>query len=385
MSKRVRLAARHRPSGLNSGFSADGLSFADYVARSREMIASVRAGVPELDKIVDGNAPFELFPDSADGNGKPYRRGVLLTHGLTDSAYSMRYLAEQFRRQGFRVMVLLLPGHGTQPGDLLEVEWQDWARAVAWGAEQLAAEVDELYLGGLSLGAALSLHHSQNDARVRGLFMFSPALAITPWAALAKLHKLFGWLCPRAHWVDVQPDTDIYKYESLTLNAVAQTHALLHRLNAQPPAQPLFVAASRDDTTVDSTATLRFMAQATHPASKLVLYTRDATQLPAGLSADQVELVASALPEQRILSSAHTAITLPPEDAHYGVAGDYAYCLHYYPRELEKYAACRSSSEVWLGENTPANLHKGLLRRLMYNPHYEQLTRALAHFIANLP
>lgn len=374
-------------SGLNSRFNGEGLSFSDYVAQSREMIAAVRAGTPDLETIVDGNAPFELHPDAGfpAGQHKPYRRGMLLSHGLTDSPYSMRRLAELFRRQGFRVMVLLLPGHGTQPGDLLDVEWQEWARAVAWGAEQLAAEVDELYLGGLSLGAALSLNHSRHDPRVRGLFLFSPALAITPWAALAKLYRLFGGLFPRANWVDVLPDADIYKYESLAMNAVAQTHALIKRLDARPPALPIFAAASRDDMTVSSSATQAFMAQALHPCSKLVLYTTDTAHPPSGIPQEKLELVDSALPAQRILSSAHTAIVLPPDDAHYGAAGDYANCLHYYPREMEKYAACCNAGEAWQGEITKDNLNRGILRRLTYNPHFAELERSIESFIASLP
>jgi esterase/lipase len=43
----------------------------------------------------------------------------------------MRHLADFFRQNGFRVMAVLLPGHGTQPGDLLDVTWQEWARPSA--------------------------------------------------------------------------------------------------------------------------------------------------------------------------------------------------------------------------------------------------------------
>jgi hypothetical protein len=132
------LEARHRPSGLNSAFngnpsvSGGRLSFADYVARNRAMLRRVHAGAADLDRIIDGNAPFELapLPGFAPGQQKAYRRGVLLTHGLSDSPYTMRHLAEFFRQNGFRVMAILLPGHGTQPGDLLDVTWQEWAKAL---------------------------------------------------------------------------------------------------------------------------------------------------------------------------------------------------------------------------------------------------------------
>ena len=182
------LEPRHRPSGLNSHFNANRLAFAEYVARNRDMLYRAHAGAADLQKIVDGNAPFELKPPACfpAGRQKPYRRGVLLTHGLTGSPYSMRHLAEFFRDNGFRVMAVLLPGHGTQPGDLLEVTWQEWAKAVAYGAYKLAEEVDEVYLAGYSIGGALSVYQSLRDDRVRGLFLFSPAIKITPSGAVGQ-------------------------------------------------------------------------------------------------------------------------------------------------------------------------------------------------------
>ena len=226
------LEKRHRPSGLNSRFHgsqlANGsrLAFADYVARTRDMLYRVHAGAADMEKIVDGNAPFELKPPPgfSPGQQKPYRRGVLLTHGLTGSPYAMRYLAAFFQQNGFRVMAVLLPGHGTQPGDLLEVTWQEWAKTVAYGAYKLAEEADEIYLAGYSIGGTLSVYYGLRDNRVRGLLLFSPALGITRRAAFANLHKLYSWLIPSAKWVNIKPDLDIYKYESLTKNAAAQTY-----------------------------------------------------------------------------------------------------------------------------------------------------------------
>ncbi|MDO8465636.1 MAG: alpha/beta fold hydrolase [Gallionella sp.] len=388
------LEARHRPSGLNSRFDSSQLTFADYVTHSREMLnkAHSRLDTANLEKIVDGNAPFELKPASGDSAGKQktWRRGVLLTHGLTDSPYFMRHLAEFFRENGFRVMAILLPGHGTQPGDLLDVAWPEWAKAVAYGADRLTEEVDEVYLAGFSTGGALSIYQSLRDDRVRGLFLFSPALEITRRAAWANLHRLYSWLIPSAKWVGIKPDKSFYKYESLPKNAVAQTRALTKKLDSLLQEHeviiPVFSAASQDDTTANTPATLEFMAHAHHPSSRLVLYTTDTGKFPPGISAEKLELVNSALPEQKILSSAHTAIVLPPDDPHYGAAGDYSNCIHYYPDDMEKYDACiNHSGGVLQGEITEANLKAGTLRRLMYNPNFAALKVSMKRFIDDLP
>lgn len=386
------LEARHQPSGLNSRFNGSQLAFTDYVALNRDMLLSAhtRLGSAEPEKIADGNAPFELKPANSAGHKKTWRRGVLLTHGLTDSPYFMRHLAAFFQQNGFRVMAILLPGHGTQPGDLLEVTWQEWAKAVAYGADRLAEETDEVYLAGLSSGGALSIYQSLRDDRVQGLFLFSPALEISPRAKWANLHKLYSWLNPLAKWVSIQPDRDIYKYESFPKNAAAQIYALTRELNtrlqAHPMNIPVFAAASQDDTTTNATATIEFIAHARHPSSRLVLYSTKPERPLPGIPAEKLELVNSVVPEQKILSSAHTAIVLPADDAHYGTAGRYANCAHYYPGDIEKYIACiKHPEQAWQGELTEQNLKTGLLRRLMYNPNFAALEASMQRFIDELP
>ena len=385
--------ARHQPSGLNAGFNGNGLPFAEYVALNREILckAHLKTHAVDLAKIADGNAPFELKPGSSDfaGRKKTWRRGVLLTHGLTDSPYFMRHLAAFFRENGFRVMAILLPGHGTQPGDLLDADWHEWAEAVAYGADRLAEEADEVYLGGLSAGGALSIYQSLHDERIRGLFLFAPALKISPRAKWANLHRLYSWLIPSGKWLDIKPDRDIYKYESFPKNVAAQMHALTREIGAGLQKKeiniPVFAAASADDATVDVSATLEFMARVRHPSSRLVLYSTEPDKYPCGIAPEKLELVNSVAPEQKILCSAHTAIVLPPDDPHYGAAGEYANCAHYYPGDMGKYTTCISHPEqAWQGELTEQNLKAGILRRLMYNPNFAALKVSMRHFIDKL-
>jgi esterase/lipase len=378
---KIQMGLRHQPSGHHVSAPDASLSFAQYVAQTREMLAQVRAGVNDAERVVEGNAPFELYPsgDFPQGRGKHYQRGVLLTHGLSDSPYLMHHLAAFFQRNGFRVMAVLLPGHGTQPGDLLDVSWKEWAKTLAYGVDRLSEEVEEVYLAGFSAGAALSLHHAALDKRVRGLFLFSPALEITSRARWANLHKLYSWMSPRAAWVSVMPDRDIFKYESFCKNAAAQMYALSQALPQDDIHIPVFVAASADDATVDSSATLRFIQRAQHPASSLVWYsTKQITQ-------SKVEWVSSALPERGILSSAHTAIVMPPDDGHYGAEGEYKNCLHYHGSDEERYVMClNADQDVSLGEVNEQNLQLGLLRRLTFNPHFAAMEASMQRFIKEL-
>ena len=69
------------------------------------------------------------------------RGGALLLHGLTDSPYSMRWLAESLRAEGFYVLALRMPGHGTVPAALLEADWQDWMAAARMGARHVKSRI----------------------------------------------------------------------------------------------------------------------------------------------------------------------------------------------------------------------------------------------------
>lgn len=390
------LDVRHQLSGINSRFNFAGNQFNDYIRSTREMIRSARTDLNatyDADHVVDGNAPFELRPsaDCPAGKEKRYRRGVLLTHGLTDSPYFMRPLGRIFRDRCFLVKAILLPGHGTRPGDLLQVTWQEWAKAVAFGVDSLAREVDSIYVAGFSTGGALSIHRSIHDPRIRGVFLFAPAVKISPFGIMANWHEAYSWLSPKAKWLDIAPDLDPYKYESFPANAADQIHLLTVQLVADLNRQkrfmpPVFAAISEDDASVFSSATVQFFKEAIHPLSTLVLYTTNSkdTILP-DISSDKVKRVNSHLPERRILSSAHTAIVLPPDDPHYGASGTYASCLHYYPKALDKYRQCKSKKEDFLGEVTESNLKKGIIRRLTYNFDFDNLTVLLSNFVESLP
>jgi esterase/lipase len=390
----IPLAERHQPSGINSRFEFSGKTFADYILRTKDVIRAARLDLRGggRDAVLEGNSPFELRPgaECARGRTHPYHRGVLMTHGLTDSPYFMRALGEVFQKRCFRVMAILLPGHGTRPGDLVEVTWQEWAKATAFGVNALADEADEVYLLGFSTGGALSVYQSLHDNRVRGLFLFSPAIRISPLGIMANWHEAYSWFAPRTKWIDIMPDADPYKYESFPANAADQIHLLTQQiqrelLKLKRYMLPVFIAASENDSSVITDATVEFFKDAIHPVNSFVLYsTKDDFQAP-GLSREKVTLVKSSFPDRRILSSAHTAVVLPESDPHYGSNGNYANCLHYFPKVPDKYSRCKDKKEDYLGELTDENMKKGVIRRLMYNPSFGRLTSSLGEFIERLP
>lgn len=178
----------------------------------------------------DWNRSFELTVPNPRG-------GVLLLHGLSDSPYSMRHLAETFAHQGYYVFALRLPGHGTIPGMLFEAKHQDWSAAVRLAAnhvkEQAGAE-GHFFVGGYSNGAALSIEYTldsltePNLATPDQLFLFSPAIGVSRLAVFAQWQLALGKIpfLETLGWLDILPEYDPFKYNSFPTNAGLQIYRL---------------------------------------------------------------------------------------------------------------------------------------------------------------
>ncbi|MFE8033434.1 alpha/beta hydrolase [Thiohalocapsa marina] len=199
------------------------------------------------------NRTFELIPPQPRG-------GVLLLHGMSDGPYSLRALGLAMAEQGYQVLGLRMPGHGTAPAGLLSVTWEDMAAATRLGMAHLAEQRagQPLHIVGYSTGAALAVDYAleamaardaegQEDARVpvpAGLVLVSPAIGITPAAAvtpwLVRLSRLPG--LEQVAWTTLLPEFDPFNYNAFSANASLQVHrmtrsatARLQRLARQGP------------------------------------------------------------------------------------------------------------------------------------------------------
>ncbi|MHC4131086.1 MAG: alpha/beta fold hydrolase [Planctomycetota bacterium] len=180
------------------------------------------------------NRSFELVPEQIEG-------GILLIHGLTDSPYSMKTLAELFHESNFYVLSLRMPGHGTIPAALTNVTWRDWMAAVRVGVRhvrQKSGPEKPFYMAGYSNGGALSLLYTleslENEdlAHPDRLFLFSPAIGITKFAMMARWLKLTS-IVPyfeKSKWNVIAPEYDPFKYNSFPLNAAEQSYNLANKI-----------------------------------------------------------------------------------------------------------------------------------------------------------
>ncbi len=232
-------------------------TFADYRRLEDRLFAELKTRVLDdpraadpyvLGKYHEGSAParrawdtpynrsFELAPQNPRG-------AVLLVHGLSDSPYSMRAIADAFFREGYHVVVLRMPGHGTLPSMLRRVSWRDWYQAVEIAARytaSLAGPGEPFLAGGHSTGAALLTLYSVRSLddpslpRPHRLYLMSPAIGIDDFAFMTNVISAFSFVpyFEKSAWLDVFPEYDPYKYNSFTVNAGNQIYHVTRELRS---------------------------------------------------------------------------------------------------------------------------------------------------------
>ena len=109
------------------------------------------------------------------------KRAVLLFHGMTGSPYEMKKMGKALFDADFDVFCYCLPGHGTSPINIKTVKWQDWYNDSVLHYKELTQKYDEVYLGGLCLGAVLAIAIAEEYRDVRGIVSLSTTLFLDGW------------------------------------------------------------------------------------------------------------------------------------------------------------------------------------------------------------
>ena len=172
--------------------------------------------------------------------GKPLGAVVLL-HGLTDSPYSLRHVALRYQADGFVTVAVRLPGHGTVPGGLAAVEWEQWmeaTRLAAREARRRAGPGTPLHVVGFSNGGALAMKYAMDAIDDKALprpdriVLLSPMIGVT---SLARFAGVFGWpaVLPRfakAAWLGVVTEFNPFKFNSFPVNGARQSSLVARSL-----------------------------------------------------------------------------------------------------------------------------------------------------------
>ena len=179
----------------------------------------------------DWNRSYVLEPEG------PPVGAVVFLHGLTDSPYSLRHIARLYRSHGYVSVAIRLPAHGTVPGALTKVRWQEWQAATRLAVREARRRTGPnapLHIVGFSNGGALALKYALDAidddklARPDRLVLISPMIGLTGFARFAGLAGLPAILPPfaKAAWLSIIPEFNPFKYNSFPVNGARQAHQL---------------------------------------------------------------------------------------------------------------------------------------------------------------
>lgn len=169
---------------------------------------------------------------------KPTGKAIVLVHGLTDSPYYMKGIAEYFHQiLGYDVYLPLLQGHGLRhPDNMAGVSLEEWKKNVRYAVRTAAGRADRVSVGGLSTGGILSFYFACIDPQVTGdIYLFSAAFGLyggrfNIFGGVVELllrNRFFRLLDNGKSLVGNHP----YRYERVPLNSAGELVRLIREIN----------------------------------------------------------------------------------------------------------------------------------------------------------
>lgn len=166
-------------------------------------------------------------PLSLAGTGD-HSVGVLLVHGFSGSAASMKPWARFLAERGYAVEVPLLPGHGTRWQDLNTVSWSQWYDEAEAALDRLLTTHKKVVVCALSMGGSVALRLAQTRGdEVAGVVLVNPFVSSA--RIELKALPLLKHLVPSFPGIvdDIKkPDQVELGYPRLPLKGVAQILAM---------------------------------------------------------------------------------------------------------------------------------------------------------------
>ena len=351
------------------------LPFANYIEKNKKIIANTREDISQYKAdIIEANAPFELRPVE-----KP-TAGVLLIHGLLDSPFIMQDIGRTLVQHGCLVRSVLLPGHGTVPGALLNTNYAEWIQTVRYGIATLKSEVEKIFLIGHSTGALLSLYHAAEDSSINGVAAIAPAIKInSAFDFVANWHHILSWAWERAKWFYIAEESDYTKYISIPYNAIYQVYHLAKIIKKIPEEKfancPIFMVSTYEDRIVCSKASMAYFKKNKNPANHLLLYAGKKLREKD----PRITVRSSFYPELGIKNFSHVSLPIAPTNPHYGEQGDYALASHINKNKFI-YGA-QNKIETWIYDFLyHSKLIKFQHHRLTFNPDFNHLMDEIETF-----
>jgi carboxylesterase len=178
--------------------------------------------------------------------------GILLVHGFTGTPKEMLTMGEFLAAQGHTVLGIRLPGHATQPQDMLRMRWVDWLYAVEDGYHLLNSAGRKVFIMGLSMGGILTLTAAARLPVEGAVAMSTPFnLPADPRMAYVKYLALVKPYVPKgpSDWHDPIMAQEHVDYPEYPTRCIAELRDLIEVMRQSLPQiqAPVLLVHSRGD------------------------------------------------------------------------------------------------------------------------------------------
>ncbi|MCE7742945.1 MAG: alpha/beta fold hydrolase [Candidatus Heimdallarchaeota archaeon] len=189
---------------------------------------------------------------------KEERTAFLLIHGFTGTHYEMEPLAKHLRNKEIYVENIVLPGHETSVEDLKDRKWYELTNYAQEQLNILKQNFESVYVCGLSLGGAITLHLGANNPDIEGIIAlaapaFSPDWRMWLLAYLPFVHLLYPFHGNEEKgWEDNDSLKTHQSYGVYPIKTVSQLFKLfkINKKKMQDIEIPILIVYSKNDPTI---------------------------------------------------------------------------------------------------------------------------------------
>jgi len=182
--------------------------------------------------------------------------GFLWLHGFTSTPQSIRHVGERVHDlTGATVFCPMLAGHGETPDALAATDHQDWVRSAEEALERLETACSRIVIGGLSLGATLSLNlAARMPDRISGVVSINGSTGLYRPEVVAPLYDWNAAELVSGIGSDIA-NSDVREicYDVIPRSTLKDRFLLTNATGALLPLlrQPILIVQSRTDHVVD--------------------------------------------------------------------------------------------------------------------------------------
>tara|TARA_R110002072_G_scaffold269027_1_gene428126 strand:+ start:1892 stop:2650 length:759 start_codon:yes stop_codon:yes gene_type:complete len=206
-------------------------------------------------------APFDL-PEAQPFLLEGSDTGYLFFHGFTSTPQSVREVAEKVHEiSGATVYCPRLAGHGETPSALAKTGQADWVASAEDALATLSTRCVRVIVGGLSLGATLSLNlAARMPDKIQGVVSINGSTGLYRPEVVAPLYEADGPAFIDGIGSDIaEPGRTEICYDRIPRDTLKERFLLTNATGALLPLirQPIQIMQSRCDNVVDPKNALR--------------------------------------------------------------------------------------------------------------------------------